>query len=86
MQETKRIKPLLERILAKNDFEKYQYQIDAVNQALNIIETYNGVIVADVVGLGKSVVASLIAKQLGKRGLILCTPGMIGDKKINTGW
>jgi superfamily II DNA or RNA helicase len=66
-------------------FEKYTYQLDAVNQALNIIETYNGVIIADVVGLGKSVIASLIANQLGKRGLILCPPGLIGDKKILVG-
>jgi len=47
---------------------------------------YNGVIIADVVGLGKSVIASLIAKQLGKRGLILCPPGLIGDRKENSGW
>ena len=84
--ENKKINPYLDRILEENGFEKYAYQIDAVNQALNVIETYNGVIIADVVGLGKSVVASLIANQLGKRGLILCPPGLIGDKKENTGW
>jgi len=84
--ENKKINPYLERLLEDNGFEKYTYQIDAVNQALNIIATYNGVIVADVVGLGKSVIASLIANQLGKRGLILCPPGLIGDKKENSGW
>ena len=56
------------------------------NQALNIIETYNGVIIADVVGLGKSIIASLVANQLGKRGLILCPPGLIGNRKEGTGW
>ena len=60
----KKINPFLDRILEENGFEKYKYQLDAVNQALNVIETYNGVIIADVVGLGKSVIASLIAKQL----------------------
>jgi HKD family nuclease len=86
LQENKKINSFIDRILKENGFEKYTYQLDAVNQALNIIETYNGVIIADVVGLGKSVVASLIANQLGKRGLILCPPGLIGDKKENSGW
>ena len=86
LQEAKKISDAITRLLDENGFEKYQYQLDAVNQALNVIETYNGVIIADVVGLGKSVIASLIANQLGKRGLILCPPGLIGSKKENSGW
>lgn len=86
LQEQKQIKPEVERLLEENDFKKYSYQIDAVNQALKIIEEYGGVVIADVVGLGKSVIASLIAKNLGKRGLIICPPGLIGDKFENTGW
>lgn len=86
LQENKKINSILDRLLEENGFDKYTYQLDAVNQALNILETYNGVIVADVVGLGKSVIASLIANQLGKRGLILCPPGLIGDKKESSGW
>ena len=77
LQEAKKINDAITRLLDENGFEKYQYQLDAVNQALNVIETYNGVIIADVVGLGKSVIASLIANQIGKRGLILCPPGLI---------
>ena len=76
----------IEQILKENNFKKFSYQIDAVNQALNIINTYNGVIIADVVGLGKSVIASLIAKELGKRGVILCPPSLIGDERDYTGW
>lgn len=86
LYDSKRILPSIDRILEDNGFDKYAYQVDAVNQALNIIDTYGGVIIADVVGLGKSVIASLIAHQLGKRGLILCPPGLIGDKKEATGW
>lgn len=86
LQEAKKINDAITRLLDENGFEKYQYQLDAVNQALNVIETYNGVIIADVVGLGKSVIASLIANQIGKRGLILCPPGLIGSKKENSGW
>ena len=49
LHESKKIYPYLDRILEENGFEKYAYQIDAVNQALNVIETYNGVIIAEVV-------------------------------------
>ncbi|MBN1971507.1 MAG: helicase, partial [Candidatus Delongbacteria bacterium] len=64
----------------------YLYQIDAVKQALAIIENNNGVIVADVVGLGKTIIACAIAKQLKKRGIVICPPGIIGDKNKNSGW
>ncbi|MGZ0014821.1 helicase-related protein [Yeosuana sp. AK3] len=86
LQEAKKINDAVDRLLDKNGFEKYQYQLDAVNQALNVIDTYNGVIIADVVGLGKSVIAALIANQMNKRGLILCPPGLVGSQKDSTGW
>lgn len=86
LQEDKKINSFLDRLLDKAGFTKFSYQADAVNQALNIIEAHNGAIIADVVGLGKSVIASLIANQLGKPGLILCPPGLIGSKTENTGW
>ncbi len=37
LQESKKINPYLDRILEETGFEKYAYQIDAVNQALNVI-------------------------------------------------
>lgn len=86
LQQQKQIKPEVENLLEEIGYKKYSYQTDAVNQALSIIEEYNGVIIADVVGLGKSVIASLIAKNLGKRGMVICPPGLIGDKTYNTGW
>jgi len=84
--EDKSSKQSIEQMLKKAGFEKFSYQIDAVNQALKIINQYQGVIIADVVGLGKSVIASLIAKQIGKRGLILCPPSLIGHENENSGW
>ncbi|MGB4847928.1 MAG: helicase-related protein [Saprospiraceae bacterium] len=86
LQQQKQIKPEVERLLEEKEFKKYSYQIDAVNQALSIIDEYNGVIIADVVGLGKSIIASLIAKSLGKRGMVICPPALIGDKIYDTGW
>jgi len=77
----------LKSILERNGFVSYQYQIDAVNQANDIIERNNGVIIADVVGLGKTIVACLVARKLRKRGIVLCPPGILGDEKLQrSGW
>jgi len=73
-------------LLEKKGYKPYKYQIDAVTQALSIIEENGGVILADVVGLGKSVIACLIARKLDKRGIIICPPGLIGDDTASSGW
>jgi superfamily II DNA or RNA helicase/HKD family nuclease len=74
-------------IMQKNGYVPYRYQIDAVKQALNIIEKNNGVIIADVVGLGKTIVACLVSRQLRKRGIVLCPPGILGDETLErSGW
>lgn len=76
----------VEKAFDNNNYKKYRYQLDAIKQALRIIEQNHGVIIADVVGLGKSVIASAVAKALGKRGIVLCPPGLIGDKNKTSGW
>jgi len=69
----------LKEIIEKARYKYYKYQEDAVKQAVKILNLDNGVIVADVVGLGKSIIASLIAKVNRKRGIILCPPGLISE-------
>ncbi len=86
LMEQKSIKPHVLRLLEKRGYKSYSYQLDAVNQAITIIEYYGGVIIADVVGLGKSVIAGMVAKNLGRRGMILCPPGLMGDKAGKSGW
>jgi superfamily II DNA or RNA helicase/HKD family nuclease len=86
LQEQKQIKQSLIDLLKKKGYRTYKYQTDAVAQAISVLDQYKGVIVADVVGLGKSIIAGLIAKSLGKRGIILCPPGLIGDDNAATGW
>lgn len=44
-------------------FKKLSYQIDAVNDGYAKMVKHNGFILADVVGLGKTVVATIIAKK-----------------------
>ena len=54
-----------------------KYQIDAIEQALRIIEKHDGVIVADVVGLGKSIVASVVAHNLRLKTVIIVPPHLV---------
>lgn len=44
-------------------YKKLSYQIDAVNQGYNKLAQYNGFFLADVVGLGKTIVALMIARK-----------------------
>ncbi len=45
------------------NFKKLSYQIDAVNQGFSMLLEYNGFILADVVGLGKTVIATMVANK-----------------------
>lgn len=44
-------------------FKRLSYQIDAVNEGYKLLQKHNGFFLSDVVGLGKTVVGTLIAKK-----------------------
>jgi superfamily II DNA/RNA helicase/HKD family nuclease len=44
-------------------FKRLSYQVDAVNQGYELLKKHNGFFLADVVGLGKTVVGTLVAKK-----------------------
>ena len=46
-----------------NGFKRLSYQMDAVNQGWEMLKKHNGFFLSDVVGLGKTVIATLIARQ-----------------------
>jgi len=56
-----------------------KYQVDAIRQSLEIINKHNGVIVADVVGLGKSIIASCLAKNLNLDTIVIAPPHLTGQ-------
>ena len=85
--EKKEIGDYIINLLENCGYKPYLYQKDAIEQALAILEKHNGVILADVVGLGKTVIACAIACLLKKRGVIICPPGIIGNPKSkDAGW
>ncbi len=51
-----------------------KYQLDAVQMAMKAIDNHDGVIIADVVGLGKSIIASTVARNLHLRTIIVSPP------------
>ncbi|MDP8267791.1 MAG: helicase-related protein [Candidatus Tenebribacter davisii] len=55
-------------------FMDLQYQRQAVISAKKILEAYNGVFLADVVGLGKTFISAMLAQQLPGGKLIICPP------------
>jgi HKD family nuclease len=72
LQQPTTINEYLTELLKDKGYKTYRYQTDAVAQALQIIEDQHGVIISDVVGLGKSIIASLVANSTKDRGLIIC--------------
>lgn len=55
-------------------FMNLMYQTDAVNMAINSINNHNGVIISDVVGLGKSIIASTVARNLQMKTIVIAPP------------
>jgi superfamily II DNA/RNA helicase len=55
-------------------FMKLKYQTQAAIQAKKILETYNGVFLSDVVGLGKTFITALLLQQIQGRTLVICPP------------
>lgn len=86
LMEQKALRPQVKRLMEERGYKIYRYQEDAVQQALTVLEEYGGVILADVVGLGKSVIASWLARERNGRGLVICPPALIGDRRESTGW
>ena len=69
-------------------FKELKYQKDAVCQGYQMLCKYNGFFLADVVGLGKTVVATMIAKRFieengirNSRVLVIFPPALAGNWK-----
>jgi len=59
------------------DFKSFNYQSDAVQDGISKLNKYNGFYLADVVGLGKTIVAILIIKKLKLQTLIIAPKSVL---------
>jgi superfamily II DNA or RNA helicase len=60
-------------------FKKLEYQEQAVLNAKKILEEYGGVFLSDVVGLGKTYMAAMLASQLDGRTLVIAPPVLLDE-------
>ncbi len=60
-------------------FLDLKYQADAIQTSLATIENHNGVIISDVVGLGKSIIASAVAHNMQLRTIIIAPPHLVSQ-------
>lgn len=63
--------------ITRKRYSDLEYQIDAVRATIDRLRSYDGVILADVVGLGKSVIAATVARNLDMRTVIIAPPHLI---------
>jgi superfamily II DNA/RNA helicase/HEPN domain-containing protein len=55
-------------------FKELEFQKQAVSSAYKVLNAYGGVFLADVVGLGKTYMAALLAQRFSGRHLVICPP------------
>ncbi|AHF97554.1 helicase [Desulfurella acetivorans A63] len=59
------------------NFKRFEYQEQAVLNAKRILEEYGGVFLSDVVGLGKTYMAAMLAGQIDGRTLVIAPPTLL---------
>ena len=59
------------------NYKELEYQKQAVVNARKILDEYGGVFISDVVGLGKTYIATLLAGQIDGRTLVLAPPALL---------
>lgn len=77
-----------EEVFAKylpQDFKRLEYQEQAILNAKKILEEYGGVFISDVVGLGKTYIAALLAGQIDGRTLVIAPPVLL-DRENPGSW
>lgn len=69
----------MEKRYRPEGFLELEYQSEAVIDAKSKLEEYGGVFIADVVGLGKTYIATMLIQQLSGRTLVICPPALLDD-------
>jgi superfamily II DNA/RNA helicase len=75
----------LEDIYVPDGFKRLKYQEESVLSARKVLQEYGGLFLSDVVGLGKTYMAALLAQQLDGRSLVIAPPHLL-DKNNRGSW
>jgi superfamily II DNA or RNA helicase len=69
----------IDDIYLPTGFKKLRYQEEAVLNGAKVLEEYGGVFLSDVVGLGKTYMAALLARHLNEPCLIIAPPHLLDE-------
>lgn len=61
------------------NFKELEYQTEAVKDAKAKLESYGGVFISDVVGLGKTFISALLANELDGHNLVIAPPVLLDE-------
>jgi len=67
------------KISAPNNLMDLDYQKDAVARARKILNKYGGVFISDVVGLGKTFITTMLAKEIPGKTLVIAPPMLVNE-------
>jgi len=65
------------RVITNGLYMDLEYQLDAIKLVMDKLNKYDGAILADVVGLGKSIIASAVARNMDVKTVIISPPHLI---------
>ncbi|HMS23004.1 MAG TPA: helicase-related protein [Candidatus Levybacteria bacterium] len=67
------------RSITNGAYSDLEYQIDAIKMVIDKLNKYDGVILADVVGLGKSIIAAAVSRNMDMKTVIISPPHLISQ-------
>lgn len=62
------------------NFRELEYQTEAVKDAKAKLDSYGGVFISDVVGLGKTFISALLANELDGYNLVIAPPNLLDEE------
>jgi superfamily II DNA or RNA helicase/HKD family nuclease len=65
------------KVITNGQYIDLEYQIDAIKIVIDKLNSYAGAILADVVGLGKSIISSTVARNMDMKTVIISPPHLI---------
>src|SRR3989344_2566421 len=67
------------KVITNGLYSDLEYQIDAIKIVIDKLNKYDGAILADVVGLGKSIIASAVARNMDIKTVIIAPPHLMSQ-------
>ena len=67
------------RVITNGLYLDLEYQIDAIKMVIDKLNKYDGAILADVVGLGKSIISAAVARNTDVKTVIIAPPHLMSQ-------